>query len=127
MPKIISGSLPAVFYYEFQTDLILPEIQNLSTDDINISPQLPFGGSPTVADLNDNNAHKQQSDYRERVTRQFVQELTDDIPIILGVICGAIGITIYLNSRGFFGSFVGMSLLVVGVLFPWRMLVLLVI
>ena len=92
----------------------------------NIGPQLSFGGLPTVANLHNNNAYQQQSDYRERVTTQFVQELADDIPVVLEVVCGAIGITIYLNSRRFFGSFFGMSLLAVGILFPWRMLLLLV-
>ena len=93
----------------------------------NVSSELPFGRTSPVADLHNDNDHKQQSNYREGITSEFLEELADEIPVVAGFICGTIGIAIYLNSRGFFGSFVGMSLIVVGVLFPWRALIMLVI
>lgn len=92
----------------------------------NISSELALSRASSIADLNGNDAHEEQSNNRKRVAAQFVEELIDEIPVVAGVICGAIGITIYLNSRGVFWSFFGMSLLGLGVIFPWRMLFLLV-
>ena len=76
-----------------------------------------------VADLHDNDSDKEQSDDGNGVIQEFAQELIDVAPIAFGVICGAIGIAIYLNSRRFFGSLVGMILLAAGVLLLWRALI----
>jgi hypothetical protein len=88
-----------------------------------VSAQLPFGGMTPVADLHDDDSDEKQSDDGNGVIKELVQELIDVAPIAFGVICGAIGIAIYLNSRRFFGSLVGMILLAAGVMFPWRALI----
>ncbi|THD43875.1 MAG: hypothetical protein E7774_11870 [Bradyrhizobium sp.] len=90
----------------------------------NVGAQLTFRRATGVAYLDSD--HKNEEDRRDRkgIVDQLIEK-SSHYPVLsdlAGVICGAIGITIYVNSLGWFGAAIGFALIAIGILtpvFPW--------
>jgi hypothetical protein len=106
---------------------------------LHVGAQLPFGGMTRIAYLRDNPKNeaegrdsKETGQYGERIVERFLQhprEITL-VSTLIGMFCAAIGIALYLNSRGTFACVTGLLLLGVGMItpiFPWWALLLVVV
>jgi hypothetical protein len=84
-----------------------------------ISSQLTLRRASPIAYLPEDDQNKQERRDREGVVQRFASKSTNSpIPVLIGVICGAIGIAINLKSRSSFGALIGAVLVVLGILTP---------
>lgn len=104
-----------------------------------VGARLQFGEPSKIAYLTKYGKNEEYSGDRED-TRKYGERIVDSlikypryvvlISVFFGVLCGAIGIAINLNSRGKMGAIFGGALVVVGLLtpvFPWWLVIFLVI
>jgi hypothetical protein len=125
----IGWGLTRVLKYQLDWPVSLVSIAGVwprkqSGFDQQVGAQLSFRGTTGVAYLDSDNKNEEDRRDRKGIVDQLIEK-SSRYPVLsdlVGVICGAIGITIYVNSREWFGAAIGFILIAVGILtpvFPW--------